>query len=73
MNKLYRSRTNSWLTGLCGGIAEWLGISVALTRLAVFIAALCSFGTVLLIYFILSIVVPKAPYGQSFYTDPYRP
>ncbi|CAG7635125.1 hypothetical protein PAESOLCIP111_03628 [Paenibacillus solanacearum] len=64
MNKLFRSRTNSRLTGLCGGLAEWMNFSPTFIRLAVVIAAFCSFGTVLLIYFIASLIIPKEPYGH---------
>ena len=44
MNKLFRSTTDSKLTGLCGGIAEWIGVSPTIIRLIVAFAALCSFG-----------------------------
>ncbi|TXK86175.1 PspC domain-containing protein [Paenibacillus sp. N3.4] len=64
MNKLFRSSTDSKLTGLCGGIAEWLGVNPTLIRLIVVISALCSFGTVTLMYFIASMLVPKMPYSH---------
>jgi phage shock protein PspC (stress-responsive transcriptional regulator) len=64
MNKLFRSTTDSKLTGLCGGIAEWLGVNPTIIRLIVVFAALCSFGSVMLLYFIGSILVPKMPYSH---------
>lgn len=70
MNKLYRSVRDSRLTGLCGGIAEWIGANAAFVRFAVVIAALCSFGSVLLIYLLCSLVVPKEPVS-GFY-DPMQ-
>lgn len=69
MNKLYRSRTDNKMTGLCGGIADWLGLNATLVRFMVVIAAFCSFGTTMLLYFIVSLVVPKEPYGPY----PYNP
>jgi phage shock protein C len=72
MNKLYRSRTDNKLTGLCGGIAHWLGFDPTIVRLLVVIAAICSFGTVTLIYFIASLLVPKAPYNHFSSIDPYH-
>ncbi|CAH0120915.1 MULTISPECIES: PspC domain-containing protein [unclassified Paenibacillus] len=72
MNKLYRSRMDSKLTGLCGGVAEWLGVGSGIVRLLVIISALFSFGTVALIYIVASLIVPKAPYGEPFYTNDYR-
>lgn len=69
MRKLYCSRTDKRLTGLCGGIAAWLGVSSTIVRLLTVIAALFSFGTVLLIYILCSLVVPSEPYMHHF--DPY--
>ncbi|MCS7459149.1 PspC domain-containing protein [Paenibacillus doosanensis] len=62
MNKLYRSTSNRRLTGLCGGLGEYLGISPTLLRLITVIAAFCSFGTTVLIYFIASLFIPKQSY-----------
>ncbi|NRF95605.1 PspC domain-containing protein [Paenibacillus frigoriresistens] len=64
MNKLFRSTTDSKFTGLCGGIAEWLGVNPTIIRLIVVFAALCSFGSVVLLYFIGSILIPKMPYSH---------
>lgn len=69
MRKLYRSRTDRTLTGLCGGIAAWMGISSTIVRLAVVVMALFSFGTVLLVYILCSLVVPSEPPMPMF--DPY--
>lgn len=62
MNRLYRSTYDSKITGLCGGLAAWFGIDATLVRLVVAIAAFFSFGTVVLLYLIASLIVPKAPY-----------
>ncbi|WP_274361747.1 PspC domain-containing protein [Paenibacillus thermotolerans] len=59
MRKLYRSATNSRISGVCGGLAEYLGISATFVRFVTVVSALCSFGTTLLVYFIASIVIPK--------------
>jgi len=69
MRKLYRSNMNSRLTGVCGGVAEYLGISATLLRWIVAISAFCSFGTTLVVYLIASIVIPKAPY--DYYPTSY--
>lgn len=60
MKKLFRSTTDSKLTGLCGGIGQWLGIDSTIIRLLVIISAFFSFGAVILVYFIASLFVPKA-------------
>jgi phage shock protein C len=62
MNRLYRSNYDRKITGLCGGIAAWLGIDATLVRLIVAIAAFFSAGSVILIYLIAGLIVPKAPY-----------
>ena len=55
--KLYRSRTNSVIGGVCGGLADYFGIDVALVRLLMFL--LIFFGGVSLwVYIILWIVIP---------------
>jgi phage shock protein PspC (stress-responsive transcriptional regulator) len=69
MRKLYRSRTDHKLTGLCGGIAAWLGIDSTIVRLIAVIAAVCSFGTMMLIYILCSLVIPSEPRMHHF--DPY--
>jgi phage shock protein C len=61
MNKLYRSRRDSKLTGLCGGLAEQLNVDSTLLRLVVVVTTFFSGGTVIPIYIIASIVVPKEP------------
>lgn len=66
MRKLYRSRTDKVLSGLCGGIAAWLGTSSTLVRLATVVMALFSFGTVLLVYILCSWVVPSEPRAPWF-------
>lgn len=60
MKKLFRSTTDSKLTGLCGGIGQWLGIDSTIIRLLVIISAFFSFGAVVLVYFIATLFVPKA-------------
>ena len=55
--KIYRSKTNKWLTGLCGGIAEYFGINALIIRLLMFLIACSVFGVVL--YFVVSYFVPE--------------
>ncbi|MDF9843478.1 MULTISPECIES: PspC domain-containing protein [unclassified Paenibacillus] len=70
MKKLYRSTTDKMLTGLCGGLARHFNLDTTLVRLLVAAAAFFSFGTVLLIYIIASIIIPKETFGNSF-TDSF--
>lgn len=67
MKKLYRSQSDKKISGLCGGLADWLGFDATILRLIALVAALFSFGSVIVFYLIASIIVPKAPFGS--FTD----
>ncbi|WP_435923687.1 PspC domain-containing protein [Paenibacillus sp. DYY-L-2] len=71
MKKLYRSVTDKQISGLCGGIARYFNTDPTVVRLIALIAALCSFGTVVAIYLIASIIVPKEPIGSFGFDDPF--
>ena len=56
--KLYRSRENRMLAGVCGGIAEYLEMDPTVIRLIWVI--LCAFaGSGVLAYSISAIIVPE--------------
>lgn len=57
MRRLTRSSNDKMLLGVCGGIAEYLGVDPTLIRLAwVVLAAV--FGTGILAYIICAIIMP---------------
>ena len=55
---LRRSRSNRVIAGVCGGLAEFFGISSFWFRLALIIAFIPGGVPGLLIYFILWIMIP---------------
>ncbi len=60
---LYRSRDHKILAGVCGGLADWLGWSPTLVRVLYVIGSLISVAFPgLIVYIILWVVMPKAPY-----------
>ncbi|MFC3748335.1 PspC domain-containing protein [Paenibacillus sp. GCM10012306] len=63
MTKLYRSRTDRKLSGLCGGLSQYFGIDSTILRVITVVGAFFSFGTVALLYIILSVLIPQEPYG----------
>lgn len=65
MKKLFRSERDKKVTGLCGGLAQYLNLDTTLIRLLVAAAAIFSFGTVALIYIVASIIVPKETFSSS--------
>jgi phage shock protein PspC (stress-responsive transcriptional regulator) len=58
--KLYRNTDNAVVGGVLSGIAAFFNINPLWARLAFVILALASFGTMILVYVVLWIVVPPA-------------
>lgn len=58
--RLYRSRSQRMVCGVCGGIAEYFNIDPTLIRLAWVLFAL-SAGSGILAYIIAAIVIPDEP------------
>ena len=61
MKRLYRSRKNRMLGGVCGGIAEYFNIDPVIVRLIV-VALFFVGGSALLAYVIALIVIPYEPF-----------
>jgi phage shock protein C len=59
--RLYRSRTNKTILGVCGGIGAHLNVDPVIVRLSFVVGALASFGFAFLFYVVMGIVVPKEP------------
>lgn len=57
--RLYKSRNNRMLTGVCGGIAEYLNLDPTVVRLLC--AILCCSGTGFIIYIVAAVIMPEAP------------
>ena len=55
--KLYRSKSNKMLTGLCGGVGEYFGFNPLIIRILMFLFACSVFG--LIVYFVISYFVPE--------------
>lgn len=67
VNAFRRSRSDRWVGGVCGGLAQLSGLAAWVWRLAFALLALCAGGGVL-IYLLLWIFVPQdeAPFdGQQ--------
>jgi phage shock protein C len=62
--RLYRSRTNRKLAGVCGGLAQYFNTDPTLIRVLFVVLAVLG-GPGLLIYLVLWIVVPKEPLGGT--------
>lgn len=60
VKRLYRSRTDRMIGGVCGGLANYLNIDPTLIRLF-FVLLFFGVGTGPLLYLIMWIVVPEEP------------
>jgi phage shock protein C len=58
--RLYRSRTERWLAGICGGLGNYFGIDPTLIRVLFVLFALAVGGGILA-YLILWIIIPLEP------------
>ena len=58
LHSLRRSRTDSWLGGVCGGLAPATGLPPWLLRLVFVLLAFCG-GTGLIVYVLLWILLPR--------------
>lgn len=63
MKKLYRSRKDRVFAGVCGGIAEYLGIDSTVIRLITFLLIVPG-GLSIWVYIALAIIIPSEPYGN---------
>ena len=57
--RLYRSRENRMICGVCGGIADYFNVDPTLIRLGLVLLA-CT-GSGILAYFIAAIISPDQP------------
>jgi phage shock protein PspC (stress-responsive transcriptional regulator) len=62
--KLYRSRRNRMLFGVCGGLAEHFNVDPALVRLIAVLLALIN-GVGIIVYLVLALVLPLGPADAS--------
>ncbi len=68
MKKLYRSRTDRMIWGVCGGLAKYFNVDPTLIRvlavISIFITAVS-----ILVYIIMAIIVPLEPVPTQLSTS----
>lgn len=62
--KLYRSREDRMVFGLCGGLGEYFEVDPVLVRI-IFVFVTFAGGAGILAYLIMSFIVPLAPGGEN--------
>jgi phage shock protein C len=65
IKKLTRSNKNKMIAGVCGGLGNFLDIDATIVRLLFAFGFIASFGTALLVYLVLAIVIPPEEESNS--------
>jgi len=59
--RLYRSRRDSVLGGVCGGVADYLDLDPSIVRIIWAVLTLVTGGLFLVLYIVMWVVVPEGP------------
>ena len=59
--KLYRSRNNRMIGGVCAGLGDFFGIDPTVIRLLFVFGMIFGYGSLAAVYFVLLLVVPEEP------------
>lgn len=75
MKKLYRSKTDRKIGGVCGGLGEYFGVDSTLVRLAAVVLIFAS-GAGLIAYIVAWAIIPERPnhvdVSYEAKSEPYR-
>jgi phage shock protein C len=73
--RLQRSTTDRKIAGVCGGLAEYLGVDSTLVRIAAVVLSIYPGAIIcgVLAYLIAWFVVPSAPAATALHTSPSTP
>ncbi len=67
MKKMLKKSNNKVICGVCGGLAEYIGIDATVVRLLVCVLS-CIWGAGILIYIAAALIMPSAE-TQDLYND----
>lgn len=70
--KLYKSRKDTKIDGVCAGMADYLKLDVTLVRLVWVFAILASGGTGLIAYVACACIIPREPETIDLREDEYE-
>lgn len=68
--RLYRSRTQRVVAGVCGGLGAYFNVDPVLIRVLAVILAFVSFGTAVLLYVVMAFLIPLEPETPGGQTTP---
>jgi len=66
MKRLYRSRKDRILGGVCGGLGEHIDVDPTIIRVVWAVVTLLTIGTGLLAYIIAWILIPEEPVDAEY-------
>jgi phage shock protein PspC (stress-responsive transcriptional regulator) len=58
--RLARSRDDRWIAGVCGGVADYLGVDANLIRLLVVLGTIFGLGSLVIAYVAAWLLMPEA-------------
>ena len=64
--RLYRSRRDRMVRGVCAGLAEYLGLPVPLVRAAFVLLSLPGVIHGIVLYVLLAFLIPDAPREEAY-------
>lgn len=70
--KLYKSKQNKILAGVCGGVGEYFGVDPVLIRLLAIVFCLMG-GAGIIAYIIAAIIIPAEPDGTDYVYENGQP
>lgn len=59
--RLYRSRDNRMIGGVCSGLGKYFNIDATIVRLIFVLGTFFGMGSLLVVYLILLLVIPEEP------------
>jgi phage shock protein C len=59
--RLYRSRNDRVVAGVCAGLGHYFNLDPVLIRVIAVVLGFMSFGTLLLLYLVLALIIPLEP------------
>ncbi|NOQ97656.1 MAG: PspC domain-containing protein [Calditrichae bacterium] len=65
LNKIYRSKDNRIIAGVCGGLGEYFKVDPVIVRLVWIFASFASVGLGILVYVVLVFIFPEATFQKA--------
>lgn len=69
--RLYKSRTDRSVSGVCGGLADYFNVDSTLVRVLFVLFTLMG-GPGLIVYIVLALVMPEEPQEEAYYSKRKR-